>query len=176
MRMLLLTLTLALAAAFTPVMPARAPAAVARSAYIVGMDRARDGIFTPLVRVARGMLGKEDFDSLRGEIITTHTKVIRAFVDTSSSPLGQLTLTALFELADKDGNGVLDRKEFADALNSLGFSHLTEKQIDGIFDRADADGNATIDLEEFLSDAPRTLRTNLVKLAKHNGAKLGMLS
>ena len=49
-------------------------------------------------------------------------------------------------------------------------------QIDGILARADADGNATIDLEEFISDAPKTLKTNLIKLAKQNGADLGFLS
>ena len=61
----------------------------------------------------------------------------------------------------------------AAALRALGFSHLQEKQIDGILSRADADENEVIDFEEFVREAPKTLRTNLVKLAKQNGAELG---
>ena len=33
-----------------------------------------------------------------------------------------------------------------------------------------------IDYEEFVKEAPKTLKTNLVKLAKNNGAELGFLS
>ena len=33
-----------------------------------------------------------------------------------------------------------------------------------------------IDYEEFVNEAPKTLKTNLVKLAKNNGAELGFLS
>ena len=33
-----------------------------------------------------------------------------------------------------------------------------------------------IDYDEFVKEAPKTLKTNLVKLAKNNGAELGFLS
>ena len=33
-----------------------------------------------------------------------------------------------------------------------------------------------IDYDEFVKEAPKTLKTNLVKLAKENGAELGFLS
>ena len=71
---------------------------------------------------------------------------------------------------------MLDKGELKDALQALGFSHLGDAAIDGIFARADADGNAEIDFEEFMAEAPKTLRTNLIKLAKTNGNGLGFLS
>ena len=37
------------------------------------------------------------------------------------------------------------------------------------------DDNDVIDFEEFCKEAPKTLRTNLVKLAKANGDELGFL-
>jgi hypothetical protein len=57
----------------------------------------------------------------------------------------------------------------------LGFKWLGGKQVDGIFARADANGDAEISLEEFMVEAPKTLRTNLVKLAKSNGGEMGLL-
>ena len=47
----------------------------------------------------------------RGEqIISQHSKVIGKFVDTHESKFGQIALKSLFEAADKDGNGVLDKE------------------------------------------------------------------
>lgn len=82
----------------------------------------------------------------------------------------------LYKLADKDGNGFLDREELQTALNFLGFTHLSDEAIDGIFARSDKNGDAMIDFEEFMREAPNTLRTNLTKLAKTNGNDLGFLS
>ena len=121
-------------------------------------------------------MGDQELNELRAKIIGEHSKVIKQFVDTSDSPTGQIALKVLFEAADKDGNGTLDKEEVAAALRALGFSHLQEKQIDGILSRADADENEVIDFEEFVREAPKTLRTNLVKLAKQNGAELGFLA
>merc|ERR1712023_376802 len=147
----------------------------ARPQQVVMMGGAKDGIFTPLVKFAKRLWpgGQTAFLGFRGKVIAEHTKVIQAFVDTADTPSGQATLKQLFAIADKDGNGVLDKEEIKDALKALGFYYLSDKQIDGIMERADADGDATIDLEECLADAPKTLRVNLVKLAKANGAELG---
>ena len=38
------------------------------------------------------------------------------------------------------------------------------------------DDSCTIDYQEFVAEAPKTLKTNLVKLAKENGEKLGLLA
>jgi Ca2+-binding EF-hand superfamily protein len=61
-------------------------------------------------------------------------------------------------------------------LQLLGFSWLQSKQIQGIFQRADLDDNGAIDFDEFMKEAPKTLRTNLIKLAKKNGGDMGLLA
>ena len=91
------------------------------------------------------------------------------FVETHESKFGKIALQKLFEAADTDGNGTLDRQEVAAALNALGFNHLKDSQIDQLVNRADVDENEVIDFEEFCTTAPAVLRTNLVKLAKANG-------
>ena len=140
------------------------------------MGGAKDGIFTPLVKLTSRIVGKDRFLKLRANVIAEHTKVIQAFVETSDSPFGSLALKRLFELADMDGNGTIDKEELKTALYKLGFSHLKDKQIDAILDRGDKDGNYVIDYDEFIAEAPKTLRVNLVKLAKSNGSELGFLS
>ena len=109
-------------------------------------------------------------------LLPSSTKVISGFVDTSESPFGQIVLKRLFEAADKDGNGTLDREEIKDALYALGFTFVKDKQLDTIMTRADMDGNDVIDFEEFVRETPKTLRTGLVKLAKQNGHDLGFLA
>ena len=42
--------------------------------------------------------------------------MISNFIDTSESPFGQLVLRRMFEYADKDGNGTLDKEEVREAL------------------------------------------------------------
>jgi hypothetical protein len=135
-----------------------------------------DGIFTPVVRAAKAVLGEERLNKVRAKVISTHSDVISGFVDTSDTAFGTTVLKQLFYLADKDKNGTICKQELQDALASLGFEWLQEKQIQGIFARADADGNGTICMDEWLAEAPKTLRTNLIKLAKKNGGELGFLS
>ena len=96
--------------------------------------------------------------------------------ETSDSPFGCIALKKMFKLADMDGSGAIDGQELKAALRRLGFSHLSDDQIDKILARADADDNCTIDYDEFVKEAPKTLKVNLVKLAKANGAELGFLS
>jgi len=97
-------------------------------------------------------------------------------VDTSSSDFGKNVLERLFAIMDKDGNGTLDEEEMTAAFEVLGFSWLEEKQVRRILDKADRDDNGVIDFDEFVTGAPKTLKANLVKLAKKNGEDLGFLS
>jgi len=150
-----------------------APASVTTS---ITMGTAKDGIFSPLVKLAKRVVGKERFLPFRAKVIAKHTEVIQSFVETSDSPLGCMALSKLFEIADMDGNGSIDRDELKVALDKLGFSHLTDDQVDAILKRADSDDNCEIDYDEFVKEAPKTLKVNLVKLAKNNGAELGFLS
>ena len=116
------------------------------------------GIFAPLVLGAKRVMGEQELKELRASIIAKHSKVIAEFVDTSESQFGQLVLRRMFEYADKDGNGTLDKDEVRAALYDLGFDFLDQKQIDKIVDKADADKNEVIDFEEFVKMTPRALR------------------
>ena len=174
----LLALCVVSVACFAP-RPNVPGASVSRRAPLsapVMMGGAKNGPFTPLVKLTKWVVGEERFLPFRARVIGEHTKVIQAFVDTADSPFGCMALEKLFEIADVDGSGTIDRTELELALKKLGFSHLTEAQIDKIMDKADSDDNCVIDYDEFIDNAPKTLKTNLVKLAKNNGAELGFLS
>jgi Ca2+-binding EF-hand superfamily protein len=136
----------------------------------------QEGIFSSVVLVAKDVLGDETLNKIRAKVISKHSDVIGSFVDTADTKLGKAVLQALFEAADKNGNGFIEQDELAAALGSLGFDWLKEKQLQGIFARSDADSNGSIDLNEWMKEAPKTLRTNLIKLAKKNGGELGFLS
>lgn len=134
------------------------------------------GIFAPAVKGAKVVMGEKNLNKLRGEAIAAHSKVISAFVDTSESQFGQLVLSRMFEAADKDGNGTLDREEIKDALHALGFTFVKDKQLDIIMQRADENEDMVIDFEEFVKETPKTLRSSLIKMAKQNGHDLGFLA
>ena len=146
------------------------------SSFNEGRAPAPVGIFAPVVVGAKAVMGEKELNKLRGDVIAQHSKVISAFVDTSESPFGQIVLKQMFEAADKDNNGTLDREEIKDALHALGFTFVKEKQLNMIFERADMDENEVIDFEEFVNEAPKTLPQLLIKLAKQNGHDLGFLA
>lgn len=158
----------------TPSPPARKPLAMKKAPKKAAAGH-KEGIFSPTVLFMKGVMGDATLNKVRGKAISLHSEVIATFVDTSDSVFGDAVLRSLFKLADKDGNGTICKDELQIALHSLGFSWLQEKQVNGIFSRADADGNGAIDLEEWIKEAPKTLRTNLTKLAKKNGGELGFL-
>lgn len=135
----------------------------------------KEGVFSPIVIAAGTILGDDQLNKIRGKVISLHSDLIKSFVNTADSEFGKAILRQLFNFVDTDKSGYLDKKEVATALNLLGFKWLGEKQVDGIFERADADGDLTISLDEFMIEAPRLLRTNLVKLAKANGGEMGLL-
>ena len=144
MALIRLTLVCAAASAFAPRPNLGVTTAIRRAPPVqaaVMMGTAKNGIFSPIVRLAKRLVGKERFLSFRGRVIGAHTKVIQAFVDTSDSPFGCLALEKLFELADLDGDGTVDRDELERALKKLGFYHLSAGQIDAIMKRADEDDN-----------------------------------
>jgi hypothetical protein len=133
------------------------------------------GIFSPVVLAAKQILGEDELNQIRAKAIGLHSDVIARFVDTAETAAGNVILKALFQLADRDGSGTIDKEELKVALKTLRFQWLQDKQVDGIFQRADADGNGCIDMDEWIAEAPKTLRTNLIKLAKKNGGELGFL-
>jgi EF-hand domain pair len=135
----------------------------------------KNGFFSPAVVLTKTVLGEQELNKVRAKAISLHSDIIGDFVATSDSAIGNMVLRRLFVLADKDKNGVICQDELSTALQTLGFDWLKDKQISGIFDRADTNKNGGIDMEEWMKEAPKTLRTNLVKLAKKNGGELGFL-
>jgi hypothetical protein len=135
-----------------------------------------EGIFSPVVKAAKVVLGEDKLNKVRAKAISMHSDVIASFVSTAEWPTGQAALKALFTLADQNGNGLIEEHELVTAVRALGFTWLQEKQVRGIFQRADSDENGLIDLQEWMIEAPKTLRTNLTKLAKKNGGELGFLA
>lgn len=135
----------------------------------------KEGLLSPLVYAANTLLGKDELNKLRAKIITYHSDIIKSFVDTSDSSFGRSVLKQLFVISDTDKSGYLDKEEVGHALNLLGFTWLEEKHVEKIFERADLNEDGEISLEEFMVEAPKTLRVNLVKLAKMNGGEMGLL-
>ena len=156
--------------------PANKPAAAKKEApKKKGKNPHKEGVFSPIVVAAGTILGEESLNKIRGKVIAIHSDLIKSFVDTADSSFGQSVLKQLFNLVDTDNSGYLDKEEVTVALNMLGFKWLKDKHVDKIFERADANGDEEISLEEFMMEAPKTLRTNLVKLAKKNGGDMGLL-
>mmetsp|Transcript_18188 Transcript_18188/g.26892 ORF Transcript_18188/g.26892 Transcript_18188/m.26892 type:complete len:245 (-) Transcript_18188:64-798(-) len=154
----------------TPVAPKKKPAPKkkANAAH-------KEGVFSPIVVIAGTLLGPEQLNKVRAKVISLHSDLIKSFVGTSDSAFGQTVLQQLFKYVDADNSGYIDKEELSVALSLLGFKWLKEKQVNGIFDRADKNGDGIISTEEFMDEAPRTLKTNLVKLAKNNGGDMGLL-
>lgn len=136
----------------------------------------KEGILSPLVLAIKSLMDDSRFNELRAKVINIHSNVIEGFVvKNSDTPLGQAVLKRMFSIVDQNHNGVIELEELQIALQRLGFEWLKEKQIQGILSRADTNHNGQLELEEFLAEAPKTLRTNLIKLAKKNGGELGLL-
>jgi len=136
----------------------------------------KDGIFSPLVKAAKVVLGDEKLNKVRAKAISMHSDVIASFVDTYESAFGTTALKTLFQMADKNQNGKLEEDELKTLFQSLGFDWLQEKQVKGIISRADPEEKGYMSLEDWMKEAPKTLRTNLTKLAKKNGGELGFLA
>jgi len=113
-------------------------------------------------------------NKVRGKAIGLHSEVIGNFVDTYDSAFGNAVVQNLFKAIDKNGDDKVDESELYAAFKALGFSWLQEKQVKGIMKRAGGD-DGYIFFEQFKQELPKTLRTNLVKLAKKNGGDLGFL-
>lgn len=135
----------------------------------------KEGIFSPVVLAAKNILGDEKLNKIRAKGISLHSDVISSFVDTYDSAFGRAIAQQLFVIMDKNKDGKLDEVEIAEALQSIGFDWLREKQVKGILARADANSDGFVDFNEYLHELPKTLRTNLIKLAKKNGGDLGFL-
>lgn len=134
------------------------------------------GIFSPLVRVAKAIVGEERLNNWRGKAIGAHSGVIDSLVQTSDTRFGRVALKTIFEWIDTDQSGAIDKEELFVALRGAGFTFVDEKKASDILKKADADGNEVIDFDEFIEKAPQVLRQNLLKLAKSNGKAMGLMT
>ena len=166
---------IAMESTITESAPKMAKKPVGKKKKAAGGPAHKEGVFSPIVYAGKMVLGDEQLNKLRAKIISLHSDLIKSFVSTHDSTFGQAVLKSLFEISDLDKDGKLSRDEVASALRSLGFDWLKDKQIDGIIKRADTDENGYICIDEFCVEAPRTLSTGLVKLAKKNGGDMGLL-
>ena len=135
----------------------------------------KQGILSPAVLGAKMLLGEENLNKVRAKAISLHSDVIGSFVMTADTEFGKAVLKQMFTLLDKNQDSTIDENELSEAFQKLGFTWLKEKQVRGIIERADKDANNVLDIEEFIQEAPKTLKTNLIKLAKKNGGDLGLL-
>ena len=135
----------------------------------------QEGVFSPIVFASKKVAGEENINKLRAKFISLHSGVIGDFVATHETPIGSSIAKSLFVVMDANNDGVLDKEEVKTAFETLGFTWLKEKQVNGILKRADKDENGVIDYEEFKAEISKTLKTNLIKLAKKNGADMGLL-
>merc|ERR1739840_41011 len=114
-------------------------------------------------------------NKLRAKFISLHSGVIGDFVDTHETKVGTQIAKSLFVVMDANNDGTLDKDELKAAFDNLGFTWLKDKQVEGILRRADKDNNGVIDYDEFKDELSKTLRVNLIKLAKKNGEEMGLL-
>lgn len=135
----------------------------------------KEGVFSPIVFASKQVLGDETINQIRAKFISLHSHLIGDFVETHYSPMGTEIAKNLFVVMDANGDGKLDKEELKAAFETLGFTWLKDKQIEGILQRADLDSNGVIDYDEFKAELSKTLRTNLIKLAKKNGEAMGLL-
>lgn len=140
----------------------------------VGGAKHKEGVFSPVVQVAKAALGEDKLNKIRGKVIGVHSDIISSFVETHDSVLGNAVIKHIYGLFDENKDGKLDANELRSAFETFGFSWLQEKQVDGIVKRAGGE-NGYLVFDQFKQEFPKTLRTNLVKLAKKNGAEMGLL-
>ena len=87
MRSVLLCIALLVAAAQAFVAPPLArPASCAARSAVVTMGPAKDGPFTPAVKLARVVLGDQQLLKLRGKAIAYHSQFINDFCSDCASP------------------------------------------------------------------------------------------
>merc|ERR1711865_120193 len=77
------------------------------------------------------------------------------------------TLMEMFKQADKDGNGVLDRKEFRDCMKAADLG-LRRKDINAIASQTDVDDDGNITYEEFIPTAFEVLVEMVAKQIKQS--------
>lgn len=85
--------------------------------------------------------GKLEFN----EFYDLMTANLKSFDEEESS------LMEAFKNFDKNGNGSIDKEELREALMNMGFSKLTNDEVDELFAEADTDNSGSIDYRELVA-------------------------
>jgi len=67
-----------------------------------------------------------------------------------SHPDPRQEMITAFRVFDRNGDGVIDKNELRQALTTLGFSKLSNHEVDQLFRAADTDGSGVIDFNELV--------------------------
>jgi len=123
-----------------------------------------------------GVIGEENLVNFRNAMIKLHGDAQANAIATHESGMGQSIMEWLFNEADTDGSGAIDKDELLVACKKLGFNWMDEKRVEKLMKKADKNEDGTMQLEEFKATAPKFFQQSTLKLAKANGADLGFLS
>jgi len=153
-----------------------APLSKSREVSVARAGAAKDGPFTPTVVGFKVLMGEENLNSFRRAMIQLHGDAQAAAIDTHDTSYGQAIMEWLFNEADADNNGSIDKEELISACKKLGFEWMDAKRADKLIKKADKNEDGVIQLDEFKTSAPKFFKQSTLKLAKKNGADLGFLS
>jgi hypothetical protein len=82
------------------------------------------------------------------DVIDECGRAIANWFGSLSGPALEAAIKDAFRKFDADGSGLIDRKEFARAMSSLGL-RLVDEQYDILFKKCDVDNSGQVDIEEF---------------------------
>jgi len=130
------------------------------------------GMFTPYIDLAKDIVGEDFVLEQRKDWIQNHTEYIAAGVKMTKSVWG----APLFSNFDSNGDGVMDRKEFASYIEEMsGGERPSKDKVDKMMRNYDPDGNG-IEMAEFMDASPTFVRKSLIKIASRNGKKWGLMA
>merc|ERR1712151_245961 len=129
------------------------------------------GIFSPYVDFGKDLLGEDWVLEQRKDWIQNHTEYIAAGVKMTKPFWGG----ALFSSFDSNGDGVMDRNEFAAYIEQMsGEGKPSKDKVDKMMRNYDPDANG-IELQEFVDASPTFVRKSLIKIASRNGKGWGLM-
>jgi len=129
------------------------------------------GIFSPYVDFGKDLLGEDFVLEQRKDWIQNHTEYIAAGIKMTKD----LWSTPLFSSFDSNGDGTLDRAEFATYIEQMsGGERPSKDKVDKMMRNYDPDNNG-IELQEFMDASPTFVRKSLIKVASRNGKKWGLM-
>merc|ERR1719420_371730 len=128
--------------------------------------------FIPLcVDLIESMYAKTSAEVAEAEADTAaHDAAAEGLLNGMSQEELEGTLMEMFKQADKDGNGVLDRKEFRDCMRAADLG-LRRKDINAISAQTDVNGDGMIEYAEFL---PTAFEVLVEMVAKQIKQRVGM--